>query len=177
MNRDRPGLTGRWFAVALAALLLVGCPADEEDDTYERDAAIYYELINDIVKGSTVETEDPETLPTVYIEAFEPEGILLEVQVEIVVDFQERYNIRFVDDRIEATDIELPGSPVRPESLLLGMGPIVGDDDEVVVRGEQYFSEADIQAYRFTVGEQTDGSWSIVGSPAMVDPEGFRVTP
>ncbi len=85
-------------------------------------------------------------------------------------------DVRFVDDRIEATDIDLPGSPVRPESLLLGLGSIVEDDDGLSCGANSTFSETDIRAYRYTLDELTDGSWSIVDSPAMVDPEGFRVT-
>jgi hypothetical protein len=174
MTGNRLQSAGRWFAVAVAALLLAGCPADQEDNPNDRNAAIYRKVISDIVNESEVETEDPNTLPTLYIEAFDPEGIPLEVQVEIVAAFGESFDVRFIDDRVEATDIDLPGSPVRPESLLLGLGSIV-KDDTVYVRAEQYFSETDIRAYRYTLDELTDGSWSIVDSPEMIDPEGFRV--
>jgi hypothetical protein len=172
---NRPGTAGRWFALALAALVLAGCPSSTEDDTHDRDAAVYRAVINDLVRDQPVETQDPEALPALFIEAFDPEGIPLEVQVEIVADFETRFAVRFLDDRVEATDIELPGSPVRLESLLIGLGPIVGDDT-VDVRGELYFSETDIRAYRYTLDEQADGSWSIVDLPEGVDPEGFVIT-
>ncbi|MFW2381616.1 MAG: hypothetical protein ACN4GZ_07655 [Acidimicrobiales bacterium] len=175
MTGNRLGLAGRWFTFAVAALLLAGCPANGDDEAPDRDASVYRGVINDIVKETSVQTEDPETLPTLFIEAFDPEGIPLEVQVELVAEFEERYAVRFIDDRIEATDIELPGSPVRPESLFLGLGPAVGDDT-VNVRGELYFAETDIRAYRYTLNEQADQSWSIVGSPESVDPEGFVTT-
>lgn len=161
--------------MAIATLVLVGCSSNPEDDTHDRDAAVYRTVINDLVKDQTVETEDPETLPTLFVEAFDPEAIPLEVQVGIVADFETRFAVRFVDDRVEATDIELPGSPVRPESLLIGLGAIVGDET-VDVRGELYFTENDIRAYRYTLDKRSDGSWSIVDSPEGVEPEGFRIT-
>lgn len=172
---NRSVLRGPWFVVTVAALVLVGCPSTAEDDTHDRDAAVYRTVINDIVKDSPVETEDPETLPTLFVESFDPEGIPLEVQVEMVADFEDRFDVRFIDDRVEATDVELPGSPVRPESLLLGLGAIVGEDT-VDVRSELYFNETDIRAYRYNLDEQVDGSWSIVNSPEGVDPEGFGIT-
>lgn len=175
MTGTRLGLAGRWFTLAVAALLLAGCPANGDDEPPNRDASVYRGVINDIVKQSSVQTEDPETLPTLFIEAFDPEGIPLEVQVELVAEFEDRYAVRFIDDRIEATDIELTGSPVRPESVLLGLGPVIGDDT-VDVRGELYFTETDIRAYRYTLDEQPDQSWSVVGSPESVDPEGFVIT-
>ncbi len=166
---------GRWLVVTIAALLLVSCPADTEEDPNERITAIYLTVLNDVVADSPVEPEDPEGVATLFIEAFDPEGLPLEVQVEIVADFVDRYDVRFIDDRVEATDIETPGTPVRPFSLFVGVGPIAGDDT-ADVRAERYFTDNDIDAYRYTLTEASEGSWSIVGTPEAIEPEGFAVS-
>ena len=155
---------------------MAACPSTGEDDPNERAAAIYLKVINDIANDAQVEPEDPDGLASLFIEAFDPEGIALEVQVEIVADFVDRYDVRFIDDRVEATDIEMPGAPVRPFSLLVGVGPIVGEAT-VDVRAERYFTDTDIDAYRYTLAEGTGGRWSIEGTPEPIEPEGFAVSP
>lgn len=151
--------------------LVLGCTNDGEVDNTVRNAAIYQTVIADVVDRSGVDLSDSEDSPVLFIEAFDADGIALEVQVEIVTGFIEDYEIRFIDDRDEAIAIDVVGLPVSANSLLIGLGPIVLDGT-ADVRSELYLSAETVSAYRHTLTGRDD-RWSIVGSPEEIDPEGF----
>ena len=176
MTGIRSGLAGRLAVVVAALLLLAGCPSEPGEDPDTRSASVYRAVISDMVTRYPVDTEDPEQLPTLFVEAFDPTGIPLKVQVDLVTSFELTLDVRFIDDRIEAIDIEQPGSPVRIESILVGLGSIAGDDT-VDVRAELYVAETDIRAYRYTLEEGTQDEWSVVDEPEEIDSEGFGATP
>ena len=160
--------TGAMRLATVVALsgLLIGCVNSIESDITDRNAAIYRSVIADVVERSGVELDSSEGLPVLFIEAFDVDGIALEVQVELVTSFTEQYEIRFIDDRDEATAID----PVV-DSLLIGLGPIVLDGT-ADVRGELYLSSDDVSAYRYTLAGRDD-RWTIVGAPEEIEPEGF----
>ena len=155
---------------ALAGVL-IGCGSNSEVDDADRDATIYRSVIADVVDRSGVSLDDSEHRPVLFIEAFEADGISLEVQVEVVASFIEQYDIRFIDDHDEALEDDLEGLPVRENSVLIGLGPIVFDGT-ADVRSERYLSTDAISAYRYTLAGQDD-SWSITGAPEEIEPEGF----
>ncbi|MDH4278217.1 MAG: hypothetical protein OEZ14_17610 [Acidimicrobiia bacterium] len=157
-------------ALALAGVL-IGCVNGTEVDDTARDAAVYRSVVADVVDRSGVDLDRSEDLPVVFIEAFDVAGIPLKVQVELVNSFIEQYEIRFIDHLDEAVVVDLAGLPVRPNSLLIGLGPIV-DDGTVNVRSELYLSADAVSAYRYTLVDQ-DGSWVTVGDPEEIEPEGF----
>lgn len=161
----------RLLAAFVVAGVLIGCADSAEVDTTERDAAIYRSVIADLANRSGVVPDDSEDLPVLFIEAFDAEGIDLPVQVEVVGGFVDQYEIRFIDDRDEALDIDLEGMPVRANSLLIGVGPIVVDGD-VTVRGELYSTEDAVSAHRYTLAGRNT-RWSLVGAPEEIEPEGF----
>ena len=169
-TRFRTHASGLAAAFALASVL-IGCVNSADVDNTERDAAIYRSVIADVADRSGVVLDGSEDLPVVFIEAFDADGIDLEVQVEVVGSFIEQYEIRFIDDRDEAVAIDLDGLPVRANSLLIGLGPLVLDGT-VDVRGELYLSKDALSAYRYTLADRDD-SWSIVGVPEEIEPEGF----
>ena len=158
-------------AVLLVAGILLGCGSSSEVDDTARNAAIYQSVIVDVVDRSDVVLESVEDLPVLFIDAFDPGGIAIEVQVEIVSSFIDQYEIRFIDDRDEAVDLDLDDLPVRANSLLIGLGPIVLDGT-IDVRGELYFSADAVSAYRYTLAGIGD-IWPIVGVPEEIEPEGF----
>ena len=161
----------RLAAVFAVAGVLIGCVNSTDGDDTARNAAIYRSVIADVVDRSGVVQDDVEDLPVLFIEAFDADGIALEVQVEVVGSFIEQYEIRFIDDRDEAIEVDLAGLPVRANSFLIGLGPIVLDGT-VDVRSELYLSTDAVSAFRYTLAGRDD-SWPIVGAPEEIEPEGF----
>ena len=161
----------RLAAVFAVAAVLIGCVDNADSDDTARNAAIYRSVIADVVDRSGVVLDGVEDLPVVFIEAFDANGIALEVQVAVVSSFVEQYEIRFIDDRDEAVAMDLDGLPVRANSLLIGLGPIVLDGT-VDVRSELYLSTDAVSAYRYTLAGRDD-RWPVVGAPEEIDPEGF----
>lgn len=161
----------RLTSVFALAGVLIGCASDTEVDDTARNAAIYGSVIADVVDRSGVALESSDDLPVLFIEAFEADGISLEVQVEVVTSFIEQYEIRFIDDRDEALEDDLADLPVRSNSVLIGLGPIVLDGT-ADVRSERYLTTQAVSAYRYTLSGRDD-SWSIVGAPEEIEPEGF----
>lgn len=166
----------RSHLASLAAVLAVvgilsSCGRSTEVDDTTRNAEVYRSVIVDVVDRSGVVFDAVEDLPVLFIEAFDADGIALEVQVQVVSSFLEEYEIRFIDQRDEAVEIDLEGLPVRENSLLIGLGPIVVDGG-VDVRGELYLSAEAVSAYRYTLARKND-TWPIVGVPEEVEPEGF----
>lgn len=163
---------GRLSAAIFAlASLLSGCANTTEVDNTLRDAAVYRSVIVDVVDSSGVELDDTEDLPMVFVEAFDADGIALEVQVEIVNGLIETYHVRFIDHIEEAIEIDFVDMPVRENSLLIGLGPIVRDET-IDVRAELYLSSDVVRAYRYTLAGSND-RWAIVGPPEEIEPEGF----
>ena len=162
------------LASAIALLgLAAGCSSRAEVPTAVRDASIYQSVINDLVDQSGVDLDDSGEMPVVFIESFEPDEMPLEVQVEVIAGFVERYEIRFIDDRDEAVEIDEAGEPVRAGSLLIGLGPIVLDG-AAELRGELYLSTEEVRAYRYRLSAASDESWSVTaGSPEAIEPVGF----
>jgi len=167
-------------AVCLAAgitlaLVLSGCASNTDADNTLRDAAVYRSVIADVVDRSAVDLDSSGELPTLFIETFDADGVALEVQVEIVNDLIEQYDVRFIDDRAEAIEMDLAELPVRSNGLLIGLGPIV-HNGAIDVRTELYLSANEIRAYRYTLAGRDD-RWAIVGAPEEIQPEGFVSSP
>ncbi len=139
MVRSSPGTgaTTAFAAAVLLALALAACGSDQVDDPAQDDAEIYRTVIGDLVARSGVTFPQSDDPPVLYVEALGVDGIDLEIQVELVTAWVERYDIRFIDDRGEAVDPDIEGFPVREGSLLLGLGPITRDGT-AEVRGETY---------------------------------------
>ena len=163
-------------AAAFALTVLsTGCVDNADSDNTIRDTAVYRAVIVDVVDRSGVDLDSSDELPTLFIEAFDADGIALEVQVEIINDLTEQYDVRFVDDREEALAPDLEDLPVRPNSLLIGLGPIV-HDGTIDVRSELYVNSDEIRAYRYTLAGRDD-RWDLVGAPEEIRPEGFIAAP
>jgi hypothetical protein len=161
----------RLTSVFALAGVLMGCVSDTAVDDTARNAAIYRSVIADVVDHSAVGLDSSDDLPVLFIEAFETDGITLEVQVEVVTSFIEQYEIRFIDDRDEALVDDLADLPVRANSVLIGLGAIILDGT-ADVRSERYLSTDVVSAYRYTLSGRDD-RWSIIGAPEEIEPEGF----
>lgn len=161
------------LATALVVLsLLSGCANGGEPDHTVRDAAIYRSVVIDLVDRSQADLDPSDALPVLFIEALGANGIPLKVQVEIVAGFVDQYEIRFIDHRDEAIEVDLPGQPVRDQSLLVGLGDI--DVDETAeVQSELYLSVDDVRGFSYTLVGEDDGQWEVVGEPVDVEPKGL----
>ncbi len=159
-----------------ALMLLAGCGFGADPDTTLRDVAIYKAVIIDLIDRSDVNFDSADQLPVVFVETLEVEDVPLEVQVEIVTDFEDRYQVRFIDHLDEAVKADLPDLPVRENSLLVGVGRITVDGS-ADVRGEWYLDAEMIEAYEYRLQRVVTGTWNIVGEPLSADPMGFVATP
>ncbi len=172
-------MSGSWArrSVALIAVwLLTGCGNGDQPDEMARDAAIYRSVLTDIVDRSGVEFESDEDLPVLYIEALGPDGVPLEVQVEVVGSFVEEYEVRFIDTYEEAVDVELPGLPVPEGALLIGLGDIdVGVTAEV--HSEFYLRLGQARGFGYTLASLDGRRWEIVSDPTETEAEGLVPTP
>lgn len=160
------------MVAATAALILTSCSSGTDGEPSSRDSQVYTAVIAEVAAGLEVDPPGPESDPILFIESFTPDGIDLEVQVEIVAEFEDGYDIRFVDEREEAIEDDLTDRPVRPGGALLGLGPIV-DGDPLRVRVEVYEDERNIRGLRFALAGSSDEGWDIAGAPEEVEPEGF----
>ena len=155
-------------------VLVTACSSQPKPDTTLRDASAYEAVIGALLQGSPPDRKDPDQLPVIYIEAFGQEGISLTVQVQLVTDYAATYRLRFVDARGEALLVDLGSQPVRPNSALIGLGPILGEN-ELSIRGERYVDRGDIEAYRYSLTDGGNETWTLAATP--IDPEGFAGTP
>lgn len=171
-NNDRRPSSALWSTVGILValtLLLTACP-EGSDDEVSRDFEVYRLVIADMVAKFPVDPAEPDEKPVIYLESFAPAGVSLVDQVDLVAAFGDDYELRFVDQRVEALDDELEGLPVRVGGALFGLGPIV-DDDPPTVRVERYVDERDVTAFRYRV--RGDDDWRIDGTPEPVPAEGF----
>lgn len=151
-------------------LLATACSGERKSDTSDRDASAYEAVISALLEESPPDHEDPDRLPVVYVEAFGQEGISLVVQVKLVTVYAADYQLRFLDDRGEALLIDRENQPVRPSSALIGLGPIRGEN-ELSIRGERYVDQDEIEAYRYSLTDAGNQTWTL--APTPIDPEGF----
>lgn len=154
-------------------LVLAGC-AGEVASQDDRESDIYAEALAWLVARPDVADEGIDS-PPLYIEHLGPDGISLDVQVDLIDHFDGLVELRFVDARAEAVDESLVEMPVRDDSVLVGLGPI-SDDQPTELRAELYRDLDDVTAYRFTM-RRSDGEWTLAEAPEVVDPEGLVADP
>lgn len=165
------------FIVLVLLAILPGCSESRaRDGDSARDAAVYRAVILDVIVQSEAELDGAGDLPVLFIEALGADGIPLKVQIEVVAGFVDQFEIRFIDRRDEAIEIDLPRLPVRTGSLLIGLGPIV-IDGSADVRAEIYSNTDEIQGYGYTLEDAGEGAWDVSGIPVPVEPEGLVSAP
>lgn len=160
-----------------AVLVLAGCPNGDESPEVSRDSKIYGAVIADVANQFELGEPVPDKEPVLFVESFAPDGVPLRVQVELIGDFADDYEMRFVDERAEAVQEDIEDRPVRVGNAFVGVGRIVDedpDDESVTMRIEVYVDESNLRAYRYKVTERDD-DWDIDGSPEEIEPEGFAV--
>ena len=170
---DRLGLAAALTGVALLAAVVAGCSSDEGGGTTDRRVEIYGLVLDWLLEREefpTVAGTPTDDVPTLFVDHLNRD-IDLDVQVELLARFEDRYDLRFVDALTEAVDEAAPRSPVREGAILLGLGSIP-DTSPFVVRAEVYRDQRDLEAYRFDL-VRWGGDWVLRTEPEPVEPEGF----
>ncbi len=161
--------------IVLGALVASGCSSGPQaDDTLEAD--VYEAMLRWILLHTedSVESSGDKPRP-VFVDNLGPKEIALDIQVELVIRLADDAELRFVDSRGEAIDVNSEDRPVRDGAVLVGLGA-VSDEPPVAVRGEVYLGLDDVLGWRFPLKKTAD-RWEVGNDPEVVAPEGLVETP
>lgn len=114
--------------------------------------------------GSVAEEPEPEPeLPTLFVEPLGDGYVIdLKVQAKVVKNLEAIAEVRFIDDRMEAVQADEPGQPVRPNGMLVALGPLVqGSEVERTVQVRRYVDERN-HVDRLATVTASGGSWTVV---------------
>lgn len=164
-------LLGRWMVRAVglvaAGTITAACVGGAQStEQAERIASIYSTLIEHVVDELDGIGEEDDKL-SVFVDALHRDGIDLEVQVAVVEQLSDRFQIRFIDDPFEAIDPDDPEGGLRSPGVLIALGPPIGDE-QVTVDAEWYQSREDHRADRYQLTADTD-RWDVVGTPESIE--------
>jgi hypothetical protein len=147
--------------------------AGGSDDDTDRAVDIYVAVLRSVV--DPVRPADVEH-PPVFVEHEDmDEDIELDVQVGVVNELEDEYDVRFIDSREEALSSEEPRIRVADDGVLVGLGPIA-NGDPVTVLARRYWGEGREESFAVDVRERGD-EWDAsrpreVASPTTVATEG-----
>ncbi len=157
-NRAIHRSTKRLLAAAASVLYLctlAACSNSAEQSQTDPLRQMYETVIHDLVARSEAELTEAEletnwSHPVVYVDWLPTIEIPLELQVAVIEDLAEVYQIRFIDDMIEAVDTKLEGTPVDPGTLLIVFGELDVDGTDYLLHAEYYLSEDATGAYLYS---------------------------
>ena len=161
---------GLW---AIAALVLcataASCTSGVEDLTSddERIAGVYASILDWTLDEEPSLSTDEKPEWVLFVASRSEEQIDLDVQVAVVTALEPRVFVRFIDDRLEAVEVDSENEPVRDEGLIVGLGA-VAEGESVEVYVDRYRETGDVEAWLVTVG-RAGTTWEIVGSPSPTD--------
>jgi hypothetical protein len=159
--------------ICVGALSLSACgDSDEGSDQPSRKAA-YVVMLDWLLANSGVAFGERCEDPVVFVEAMGSNDIALDDQVGLVNDYEDSFELRFIDSRDEAIDDTAAELTVRDDCVLIGFGPMA-TGSSVEVRAETYRHSAAVSAFKFELSSVT-GSWLIASEPERVDAEGLVV--
>jgi hypothetical protein len=152
----RRGRASAWVPVVALGLgvasLAAACSdvAGNSDDETDRAVAIYVAVLRAVV--DPVARGDGDQ-PPVFVEHEDmEEDIDLDVQVGVVNDLEDEYDVRFIDSREEALVDDEPGTAVVDDGVLVGLGPI-STGDPVTVLAHRYWGEGEQESFAVDVHE------------------------
>lgn len=155
----------------VVALLVVGgacgSSADDPADGDGRTAAMYESILEWVLEAVPTPADD-EDLPVIYVVSRAEDEIDIDVQVAVIEALEPVAVIRFADSRDEAVDDEEPNRPVRADAVLVGLGAVPPEGDEVDVYAERYHDADDIDAWEVPLSHTGD-RWALRGEPPTVD--------
>lgn len=161
--------------VALVALLGVSmstaCAGSSPDDTGQRAASVYVEVVRWFADRSS---DDPEPLPVFVEPRGEGASLPLDVQADVVNETQDIAEVRFIDARDEAlTDGEDGHTVVVDDGVLIRLAPVVEEGDRVLLDVDVHEVDDDFVTMQFDIrrgGGDNGDEWRISESPVTVPP-------
>ena len=162
------------FGVLCASLVACSETSDEpKDDAAEVYSAILRQLLVEQdnanspgppsgSQGSGGDTA-PEPLRSVFVEPLGDGYVIdLAVQARVVKALEALTEVRFIDNRAEAVDLDEPGQPVRDQGMLVSLGPIVrASDAQRTVPVRRYLGPKDHEDLLVTVTASGE-DWVVV---------------
>jgi hypothetical protein len=138
--------------------------AGGNDDETDRAVDIYVAVLRSVVEPVKPDVEHPP----VFVEHEDmDEDIALDVQVGVVNELEDEYDVRFIDSREEALPSDEPDAPVADDGVLVGLGPI-GTGDPVTVLAHRYWGEGREESFAVDVHKSGD-EWD-AATPREVAP-------
>jgi hypothetical protein len=121
-------------------LLLAACGEDDAvPEGAAREARVYAAIVADAADAADAAAGGGRDPGIVFVEPLDPDDpISLEVQAGVVQRVRREVDVRFVDSREAALDLDEPGAPVRGDGLLLGLGPVPEGRSRVEVEVRRY---------------------------------------
>jgi len=155
---------GRACIVGAVALVvpLTACGDDPKDAA--REGRVYAAVVRALVPVPD-DTDDVDI--DVYVVAADDDtSIPIGVQAATVEELDEYSNVRFVDDRDEATAVDEPGLPVRNDGVMIVVGPVPDRGERVTIDAQRYIDEVDHTEFRLVV-EQQGQRWEVPEPPPL----------
>lgn len=162
------------LAAAAAVLVTSGlsaCSASrtEADDKIEAVGAAYVAVLDRVLPE--LEPVDDDSLPVLFLWEFSEVPMSLDDQVVVIDEFDDDFNVQFVDQFDAAVDPDLPAIPPRADGLLIGLGPITVDAPHTI--RVEFYENADLTSAILVTLMVTDGTWTVTDEEA-VEPEAFN---
>jgi hypothetical protein len=156
-------LAGAAFAVTLGA----GCggPSDAEES---RPVEVYVATIQRVLADESP-TAGTDELPVVYVVPLGDSDIDAAVQAEVASELRDVADVRFADERSEALDEDEPGMPVRDSGVLIAVGDVAEEGQQVDVEVEVYRSDDDWSTRVFTFSRRSS-QWTVTSTSVISVP-------
>jgi len=153
--------------LVVALLVLAGCDdGSDGSSSTDRVAGVYLAALRWAVDTDEVappSTGDPrnDDLPVVYALNLDGSAVPAAVQVVVVKELRDDLTLRFADARKEAVDDKHEGDPVHDHGMLVQLGSVPEEGQEVTVEADVYRSADDQQTYQLKV-RFTGEDWEVV---------------
>jgi len=161
---------GLWaIATLVLSVVAASCTSGADDLATDdgRIAAVYGSILDWVLDEEPGRSADEEPDWVLFVASRSEEQVDLDVQVAVVKALEPRVFVRFIDERLEAVEVDDENEPVRDGGLIVGLGA-VAEGGSVEVYVDRYRNTADVEAWLVTV-RRAGATWEIVGSPSPTD--------
>ena len=158
-----------------AVLIGGGCSGSAADGESSRDAAVVEAVIRTLVDGMPTE---PDVKPVVYVVGVDGAAIPIDVQAAVAAALVDELEVRFADDREEAILDDVEEMPVRDDGMLIAIGSVPPEGNEVDVAVERYVDEGDHAEMLFSLRRRNQ-QWAVQSTVVAAEvtvPEDGAVT-